>query len=136
MKIDIDQVPAEGLEVNQSYDPHSLKLETEEIKFLGPLMFSGGITRQDSNLRIKGGITTNIEFLCSRCITRFKKKVTKDFEVNYFLIKEKIVDITDDICQEIILEYPLKPLCRPDCKGLCMVCGQNLNEIECGCKRS
>lgn len=136
MKIYIDEVPVEGLEVNQSYDPCSLKLGTEEIKFLGSLKFSGEITKQNSNLRIKGDITTDIEFACSRCLTRFEKKISKDFEVNYFLRREKAIDITDDICQEIILEYPLKPLCRSDCKGLCIICGQNLNEIECGCKRS
>lgn len=136
MKINIDQIPAEGLEVNQSYDPRFLKLETEEIKFLVPLKFSGEITKQNNNLRIKGGIMTDIEFVCSRCLTNFEKKISKDFEVNYFLSKEKTVDITDGICQEIILEYPLKPLCRPDCKGLCMACGQNLNEIKCECKRS
>jgi len=31
-----------------------------------------------------------------------------------------------------MLEMPSRPVCRPDCKGLCLVCGQNLNEKDCG----
>ena len=42
-----------------------------------------------------------------------------------------VVDITDDVRQEIMLAYPMIPVCRPDCKGLCSVCGQNLNAGPC-----
>lgn len=34
---------------------------------------------------------------------------------------------------EIITSWPMKVLCRPDCKGLCPVCGKDLNTGECGC---
>jgi uncharacterized protein len=33
-----------------------------------------------------------------------------------------------------LLDVPMRPLCRPDCQGLCMNCGQNLNEGDCGCE--
>jgi uncharacterized protein len=137
MRIYIEEIPPEGLKVNQSYDPASLDLGTEEIKFIGPLEVSGWVTKQKNNLRIKGEIIVpTVEFVCSRCLANFQKRIFKNFEFNYFLQGEKILNITDDIRQEIILEYPLKPLCRQSCKGLCIRCGQNLNERECGCKRA
>jgi uncharacterized protein len=37
------------------------------------------------------------------------------------------------IYDEVIVNWPVKILCREDCKGVCPVCGQNLNERECGC---
>ena len=37
------------------------------------------------------------------------------------------------VYDEIIVNWPVKILCREDCKGVCPVCGQNLNERECGC---
>ena len=37
------------------------------------------------------------------------------------------------ISNEIFTCWPLKVLCREDCKGLCRVCGKDLNEGECGC---
>ena len=33
-----------------------------------------------------------------------------------------------------LLETPISPVCKPDCQGLCMECGQNLNEKDCGHK--
>jgi uncharacterized protein len=39
------------------------------------------------------------------------------------------------INNEILINMPVKVLCREDCKGICSVCGQNLNERECGCDR-
>jgi len=45
------------------------------------------------------------------------------------------LEIGERVRQLILLALPLKPLCRPDCRGLCPLCGQDLNEGECGCKR-
>ena len=42
-----------------------------------------------------------------------------------------VVDITEDVRQEIILAYPMVPVCQPQCKGLCIECGQNLNLGSC-----
>ena len=43
----------------------------------------------------------------------------------------EMVDITDDVRQEIILAYPMIPICAPGCKGLCPACGWNLNQGSC-----
>ena len=40
------------------------------------------------------------------------------------------------VCEEILLGFPMKVLCQEDCKGICKVCGANLNEGECGCDRT
>ena len=39
------------------------------------------------------------------------------------------------VYNEILLNWPMKILCKEDCKGICSVCGQNLNHGECGCDR-
>ena len=40
------------------------------------------------------------------------------------------------VYNEILMRFPMKTLCREDCKGLCLKCGKNLNEGECGCDRA
>ncbi|MBI2174769.1 MAG: DUF177 domain-containing protein [Candidatus Omnitrophica bacterium] len=50
---------------------------------------------------------------------------------SYHVAPTDVVDITDDVRQEIILAYPMIPVCREDCKGLCISCGQNLNVAAC-----
>ena len=43
------------------------------------------------------------------------------------------LDVETFVYNEILLNWPAKILCREECKGVCPVCGQNLNEKECGC---
>ena len=71
---------------------------------------------------------------CSRCLADFKIDYKKDIDLNYPVNNlEPTIDLDPDIREEIILDYPLKPLCRPNCKGLCLKCGKNLNEGGCTC---
>jgi len=44
-----------------------------------------------------------------------------------------VLDLRDALREYFLIAEPLKPLCRPDCAGLCPACGANLNEGACGC---
>lgn len=46
------------------------------------------------------------------------------------------LDVDKLVYPEILINLPAKTLCRPDCLGLCLKCGANLNQGECGCDRS
>ena len=37
--------------------------------------------------------------------------------------------------EELLLFFPTKMLCKPDCKGLCCKCGKNLNDGPCDCQK-
>jgi uncharacterized protein len=43
------------------------------------------------------------------------------------------LNVDELVNNEILLNWPLKILCKEDCKGICKVCGKNLNEGDCGC---
>ena len=45
------------------------------------------------------------------------------------------VDVDELVLSEMLLNWPSKILCKEDCKGICSVCGHDLNEGECGCDR-
>lgn len=47
----------------------------------------------------------------------------------------KTIDLDPIIREQVLLALPVSVLCREDCKGLCTVCGQDLNEKDCGCER-
>lgn len=44
------------------------------------------------------------------------------------------IDLTQSIQENLFLSLPMKPLCKPDCPGLCPQCGADLNEGPCGCE--
>ncbi len=47
----------------------------------------------------------------------------------------KRIDLDPILREQILLALPVSVVCREECKGLCPVCGQDLNERECGCER-
>jgi uncharacterized protein len=99
--------------------------------------------------RTPQGILLQVEFRaeigleCVRCLTNFTQSLHIDFAELYafsqryvtdsgLLMPETgIIDLTPVLREYILLEIPISPLCRPDCKGLCPICGNNLNESTC-----
>jgi uncharacterized protein len=59
-----------------------------------------------------------------------------DFGVVYITPDTEYLDLTSEIFDFAQLAVPMKRLCSEDCKGLCTVCGANLNEGDCGCDRT
>lgn len=49
--------------------------------------------------------------------------------------KGKVIDLDPIVREQLLLALPTYPVCKDDCKGLCPVCGANLNDRECGCDR-
>ena len=47
----------------------------------------------------------------------------------------KVIDLDPIVREQIVLALPSYPVCKDACKGLCPVCGANLNERDCGCDR-
>jgi len=50
------------------------------------------------------------------------------------LFDGKMIDLDPIIREQVLLALPMDVVCKDDCKGLCPMCGQNLNEKQCGCE--
>lgn len=89
---------------------------------------------------------------CDRCLQDVVVEipVSAETEVNFNeSTEERIEDLNETsyidgydldvdrmVYEEILLGFPMKVLCDKDCKGICKVCGANLNQGECGCDRT
>ncbi len=47
--------------------------------------------------------------------------------------RDERIDLSQMIVEQIVLALPMKPLCKPDCRGLCALCGANRNLSSCDC---
>ena len=76
--------------------------------------------------------------VCARCGGDFDFTLTVDDFTASVETDEKseFVDLTDELRQSIILALPSYPVCRQDCRGVCVTCGKNLNEGPCTCSHS
>jgi len=100
-----------------------------------------------------GDAGVKVEVECSRCLEIFELELIGELsfiiktekgkpvlstdtneEVIYVKSNEPVVELNETIRQALILSLPIKPVCHPDCKGLCAGCGVNLNIESCDCK--
>lgn len=134
MKIFVNQVPFEGILLEEEIAAGDLDLETELIKFSSPLKLKAAAFRITNALTVDLNIEARLHAACSRCLKEFDWDWDKDVQLNYPLDSSIVaIDLDPETREEIILDYPIKPLCKPDCKGLCKKCGINKNEGGCNC---
>jgi len=130
--------------------PDQLGFGEGEIEFLEPIGVVAEITRMGFDVYVDCRISTAIELACGRCLEKFRKDVAVRSKMLFvpgkardkgraskdgvFLYHE-VIDLADRIGEAIREELPMKPLCKPDCRGLCPHCGKNLNEGDCDCDK-
>ncbi|MBP5511318.1 MAG: DUF177 domain-containing protein [Kiritimatiellae bacterium] len=138
---------AEGL-LNLGDDPY--------ITPVGGMHYRLRVERVIDELLVRGSVWQPIRCLCSRCAVPFETEAGEDeFVLSVpldakagetdpleatvpsvlFDGKTEYVDLTESVREAIILAFPSFPLCDEGCKGLCPVCGTNLNTETCACKR-
>ncbi len=95
-------------------------------------------------------VHTEAQMVCSRCLEPFSEPVDIEFSVTYqytasleesepegdedvVFYEGDLIDVSDDVRQQVVLALPMKPICTPDCKGMCASCGKNLNNEACDC---
>jgi len=137
MKINLRQIPQEGLILKDQISAERLELANENIKFSGPITVTAEVTRITNTVIAKLSLQAKADVVCSRCLGSFTRGLDKKMQLEYLVEStDQSTDLNPDIRQEIILDYPIKFLCQPDCLGLCLECGRNLNQGKCGCKDS
>ncbi|MCM8779765.1 MAG: DUF177 domain-containing protein [Candidatus Omnitrophica bacterium] len=134
MKIDVNKVPPEGLIQEENFNSQDLDLDTQIIAFDNPLSLRAFVRRITNAVNVDVEVSGKMKLVCGRCLETFTSRLQRKFKLNYIVEKnQQFIDLDPDIREELILNYPLNPLCRPDCKGLCYKCGANLNKEKCDC---
>jgi uncharacterized protein len=113
----------------------------------------------DRGIWLSAKLDTEVSTQCSRCLSDTTEPVHMDIEEEYlpqidpatgrsivytdedyeggFLIGlDHVLDVTEAVAQYLSMNAPMRPLCSPDCKGICMHCGANRNEQGCLCEEA
>ena len=146
MQIDISQLLGKkgiSMPFKLCISPKELSDYPNVVEFLKPVNVEGIITNVDGIYLLEGKGETEVSISCDRCLKpvsvdiyfnlneRFKNSGVSDEEIQTF--SGDIIDLADIIRKSILLCIPMKILCSDDCKGLCPVCGKDLNTGICGC---
>ncbi len=134
MKINLKEIPKDGLFLEEEKTGTFLGLEQNDIIFSWPVQIKADVNHEHNNIKIHIVIRSRIQLQCSRCLKDYEQDLKKEIDMIKSIGEETVIDLTQIVREEIILDYPVKLLCKEDCNGLCSLCGKNLNEGDCDCK--
>jgi uncharacterized protein len=161
MKVRWETIPPEGRRISLDelppvvlQGPHGD--EEQEMRLDAAVEGDLFLLRTPRGIEATGRIMTAVSLRCARCLKEFRLPIASEFKEFFILeryssgeedtelgtddmdvsvLPEEGIDLQDIVEEQIWLNIPMKPLCHEACKGLCSVCGTDLNSGECGCDR-
>jgi uncharacterized protein len=132
-------------------DPADLELDTSD--WPRPIGADLQVEKSGERFTIRGELRAFAALECVRCLKHFELPVTAPLDVfaersgtgsrheqdelerdRYMKFHDgRQIDLREEAHDALLLEIPLAPRCREDCRGLCLRCGADLNEGPCAC---
>lgn len=93
-------------------DSEIFGIDDEEVTSIGPLAFDLHVQRFENELFVRGNISAPFKFRCVRCLGYFDYVVEVcDFAASFQIDSQNVVDVSDSLREEIVLDFPAYPKC-------------------------
>jgi len=155
VKVDItDLLSIENKSVDREVetDLTSFKSKLGEFPIIAKAPFELHLENQENKrILISGETDVTIAIPCDRCLKEESVDIHLVIDRRYPLGDTELeededaedtdyvtgsnLDVEKLVYDEILVNWPMKVLCREDCKGICRKCGANLNDTSCSCDR-
>ena len=151
MHLDLTHIRQPETSVARTFAPEAFAPD-DDFRVVAPAVLTATLHKDEDRYRLSGRLSTTIEVVCSRCAEPYTMPVDAALELRFLpqaLAGNKDEDPDDDpttafyaddridlgqvVREQCYLALPMKPLCTPDCQGLCPQCGINLNTERCSC---
>jgi len=156
MFLDLSRIRTPHERYEKRYDPEAFADDQETFRVVAPVDLAFDIHKDKDQFRLVGGVKTRLELACGRCLESFTLPVDASFDLRYqphaqnagegereieeddlstAFYEHETIDLGQLMREQFYLSLPMKPLCGEECRGLCPVCGTNLNRGACSCVR-
>lgn len=149
MIIDLKQlynVVGEKLALDYTVDRKKLD-SVKGYSFSDPITIKGAVVNRAGIVMLDFKADFTLHVCCDRCLIEFERSFSFEFSHilvrslnssgdeydNYIVTEFDKLDMDELALTDCLLQLPSKMLCKEDCKGLCPVCGTDLNENKCNC---
>jgi uncharacterized protein len=151
-KLDLGTLRPGSNRVEVESEPRELDLP--ESGWAGPVSGSLQVERAGERVTVRGTVRGVARLECVRCLGAFTVPLEAPLDVfaerigtarrkadeveldrdDYMRFHDgRMLDLREDAREALLLEIPMTPRCREDCRGLCPTCGADLNQGPCGC---
>ena len=147
---DITDSEGKHIQLQLDLDLDKISFQMGDYPILEKTPIELGITNTGNKvLELKGIGSVTVGIPCDRCLEQVAVKIPYEIEQKLDMKKsdaERVQDLDENdyltgmdldvdrlVYLEVLMSWPLKVLCREDCKGICSRCGKNLNKGSCGC---
>src|SRR5215471_19185949 len=158
MRLDLSKIRTPHEHFEQVFPPEAFGAAQgdADFKVASPVKLAFEIYKDKTTFRLVGRTETSLEVPCSRCLEPMVLPVDAAFDLRYqphamntgegereieeddlttAFYENDEIDLGQLMREQFYLALPMKPLCAVDCKGLCPICGANLNKTTCDCNR-
>lgn len=152
--LEVGQMREARARVDRTFAPEAIASDAEVYRLAAPIVLTADVYRDRDQFRLAGRVRATLELACCRCLELFQLPVDEAFDVLYLphaddaaegerrvedddlttaYYRGQVIDLGQLMLEQFYLAVPMKPLCREDCRGLCSLCGINLNAGQCAC---
>jgi len=158
VRIEVESLTEAAKPFAHTYRPEEMALdEDEHARLSSPATVEGSARRRGEEVSLRGTIRAEVEVSCDRCLAAVRLPLEVEFDTafipqaseagrteNVELLSADMglaayegdaVDLDELVREQILLTLPSRRLCREECKGLCPVCGADLNAGQCSCEQ-
>lgn len=146
MKINLKQIfniTGESKDIEYSIPAKELS-DIHGYSFASTVDVKGRVYNRADVVYLDYSVSFTLDLTCDRCLKEFENTYHFDFSHivvpsvssdndEYIVAEGESIELNDIAVTDLLLRLPTKILCKEDCRGLCMVCGCDLNESECNC---
>ena len=122
-----------------------MEIFSDTVRFEDVACEGGFLSTDDGRISVRAQARARVVAHCSRCLEEVREDVHADIDALYartpdpedpdqYSFEASTLELTDAVRDAVVLELPMRFLCKPDCKGLCPTCGANLNLSACTCQ--
>ncbi|MDR0929371.1 MAG: DUF177 domain-containing protein [Oscillospiraceae bacterium] len=147
MRLDVSKaLAAEGEEIPFSGEVSLQDAQAlgEAVAFPAPAQIQGFFATVGEAMHVRGSLSFTARARCVNCLSETQRPMTAEFDAMFALTPDPTdpdlylydgawIDLADMALDSAALALPMRWLCGDDCKGLCPICGANLNETGCSC---
>jgi len=156
LSLNLNKIRTAQERFEQVYTPEQFGQE-QDLAVVEPISLAFDIFKDKQQFRLVGHVKTTLELGCSRCLEPYTLPVDQTFDLRYqphahntgegeieieeddlttAFYENDEIDLGQLMREQFYLALPMKPLCNDGCKGLCPICGTNLNSGACVCSRN